>query len=85
MRMKTDSIIANIICNGGKKYSAYSCVNGNLLEVNTELIENPSLLKKFPTTKGYLAIIQPPREKNIVNNFSNTLSKSEYELKKSKI
>lgn len=84
MRMKKDSIIAKIICNDGKQYSAYSCVNGNLLEVNTELIENPSLLKKFPTSKGYLAIIQPPKEKNIVNNFSNLLTSSEYELKRNK-
>lgn len=83
IRMKKNTIIAKITCRDGTEYFAYSCVYGTLLEINTELIENPSLLKRFPSTQGYLAIIQPHKEKSLTNDLSGFLSAEEYESKRS--
>jgi len=46
-------------------FTLYSCVRGNLLEVNERLITEPNLLLTKPHTEGFIAIIYP--EKNEID------------------
>jgi len=37
-------VVCLVTCTDGSVYTIYSCVKGRLVEVNTRLLDNPSLL-----------------------------------------
>jgi len=58
----------------GSEYIVFSCVNGNLLELNDNLIVNPQLLVTKASTEGFIAIITPKED----FDFSHLKSIEEY-------
>lgn len=47
-------------CTDGTKYTIRSPVPGKLVEVNDQLIKNPSLILNHPADKGFIAIVLLP-------------------------
>ena len=43
----------------GKQYVVRSCIRGSLIELNENLVRDPSLLISDPETNGYIAIVAP--------------------------
>lgn len=56
-KLKERSVICRIICEDGSCYSVLSCMKGILVEINTELINNPQLITQDPWGRGFIAII----------------------------
>ncbi|XP_072431851.1 protein Abitram isoform X1 [Chiloscyllium punctatum] len=42
----------------------WSCIRGRLLEVNENILQEPSLLQKKPSTEGYIAVVLPKFEES---------------------
>ncbi|KAK2713155.1 hypothetical protein QYM36_011744 [Artemia franciscana] len=55
-----DSLLCFIETSDGERYEVRSCVKGKLVEVNSLLVTNPSLITSHPDSKGYIAIIICP-------------------------
>jgi len=53
------SKICSITCSDGQTWIVRCGMNGKLTEANTDLIENPELLRQPPHKGGYLAIVLP--------------------------
>lgn len=47
-------------CTDGTKYTVRSPVPGKLVEVNDQLVKNPSLISDYPADKGFIAIVLLP-------------------------
>ncbi|XP_032868109.1 protein Abitram [Amblyraja radiata] len=58
------SPLCRIMCENGEEYTIYSCIRGRLLEVNENILQNPSLLQEKPSTEGYIAIVLPKFEES---------------------
>lgn len=59
--MDRDTRIACIVCRNGESYLVQGSVRGVLVEINTTLEKQPSLVASKPLTNGYLAVILPSR------------------------
>ncbi len=53
---------------GGEKAEMVSPTEGEVLEINTELLNDPSLLRKDPYGKAWLATIHVPDEESTARN-----------------
>jgi len=62
-----ESLICEVTCSNGAKYSLYSCIKGKLVEVNEELVSKPHLLFEKPETEGYLAVVLPKLTENVLD------------------
>ena len=51
------SPLCHVTCSDQTKYTLHSCIRGNLIEVNENLVKTPSLLVTDPETEGYIAIV----------------------------
>lgn len=51
------SVVCKIEYNDGTSFDIPACMKGTLIEVNEELVNNPTLLKKQPDSDGFIAII----------------------------
>ncbi|XP_071055349.1 protein Abitram-like [Onthophagus taurus] len=58
-KLQPHNALCYIKCNDGETYTIYSCVEGKLIEVNKQLISNPELIKFYPVSNGYIALILP--------------------------
>uniref|UniRef100_A0A8D0CDG7 Protein Abitram n=1 Tax=Salvator merianae TaxID=96440 RepID=A0A8D0CDG7_SALMN len=56
--------LCRIFCSGGEEYTIYSCIRGRLIEVNENILDNPSLLQEKPFTEGYIAVVLPKFEES---------------------
>ncbi|KAJ6661412.1 hypothetical protein lerEdw1_015041 [Lerista edwardsae] len=70
--------LCRISCSDGEEFTIYSCIRGRLIEVNENILDNPSLLQEKPSTEGYIAVVLPKFEesKSITKGL---LSRKEYE------
>lgn len=55
-------------CRGGEKTDMVSPTEGEVMAVNTDVLENPALLRKDPYGKGWLMAINVPDEENTTRN-----------------
>jgi len=55
--LQPDTAICEVTCENGATYTLRGAVKGNLIEVNTRLLKDPSLLATRPETEGYIAIV----------------------------
>ena len=53
----------------GEKTEVVSPVEGEVVEVNDEVIKDPSLLRKDPFGKGWLMAVHVPDEESVQHNF----------------
>lgn len=51
------SVICKINLSDGISFDVPSCMKGTLVEINEELVNTPNLLRKFPDSDGFIAII----------------------------
>lgn len=56
----------------GEKTDMVSPTEGEIVEVNSEVLENPDLLRKDPYGKGWLALIHVPDEESTARNLVPT-------------
>ncbi len=54
---------------GGEKTSMVSPIEGEIVEVNAEVVANPSLLRSDPYGKGWLMSVYVPDEESTFRNF----------------
>ncbi|KAL3831257.1 hypothetical protein ACJMK2_023031 [Sinanodonta woodiana] len=57
--LTASSPLCEITCDDGEKFIVPAGMKGQLVEVNTQLLNNPRLLTLKPQTNGYIAIILP--------------------------
>ncbi|ETE68922.1 hypothetical protein L345_05276, partial [Ophiophagus hannah] len=70
--------LCRILCSDGEEYTIYSCIRGKLIEVNENILENPSLLQEKPSTEGYIAVVLPKFEES-KKVTQGLLTREEYE------
>ncbi|KAI7688100.1 hypothetical protein SSS_03965 [Sarcoptes scabiei] len=63
-KVEPNSIICWIHCENDIKYGIKACIKAKILEINTKLIEQPSLINEKSLTDGYIAIMLPPFQSN---------------------
>ncbi|NXC30496.1 F206A protein, partial [Campylorhamphus procurvoides] len=70
--------LCRISSSDGEEYTIYSCIRGRLIEVNENILSNPTLLQEKPSTEGYIAVVLPKFEesKSITQGL---LTQKEYE------
>ncbi|KAL6090824.1 hypothetical protein STEG23_013250 [Scotinomys teguina] len=51
--------LCKIYCSDGEEYTISSCIRGRLMEVNENILHQPSLLQEKPSTEGYIAVVLP--------------------------
>ncbi|XP_063380181.1 protein Abitram [Cydia fagiglandana] len=51
------SVVCKVEFDNGPSFDVLSCMKGTLVEINEELVKNPKLLKEFPDSDGFIAII----------------------------
>ncbi|XP_028635744.1 protein Abitram [Grammomys surdaster] len=56
--------LCKIYCSDGEEYTISSCVRGRLMEVNENILHQPSLLQEKPSTEGYIAVVLPKFEES---------------------
>ncbi|XP_054440906.1 protein Abitram isoform X1 [Pteronotus mesoamericanus] len=61
--------LCKIYCTDGEEYTISSsffnsCVRGRLMEVNENILHNPSILQEKPSTEGYIAVVLPKFEES---------------------
>jgi hypothetical protein len=76
--MLPQTILCHVHCTSGASFAIRSCIRGRLLEVNEELVQNPSLLQTKHESDGYLIIVQP-KPVEVVEIQESMLTKSEYQ------
>ncbi|BFZ01084.1 hypothetical protein BsWGS_04123 [Bradybaena similaris] len=54
-----NSPLCEVTCSDESVYTLCCCVQGQLIEVNENLIKHPELLTKKPCGEGYLAVLLP--------------------------
>ncbi|KAM6454326.1 protein Abitram [Liasis olivaceus] len=70
--------LCRILCSDGEEYTIYSCIRGKLIEVNENILDNPSLLQEKPSTEGYIAVVLPKFEES-KKVTQGLLTREEYE------
>ncbi|XP_014665475.1 PREDICTED: protein Simiate-like isoform X2 [Priapulus caudatus] len=75
--LQPDAKVCELTCTDGSNYTIYSCIRGNLIEINENLLNNPSLLSEKPDSNGYIAVILPKLHESQAQQDS-LLSKAEY-------
>lgn len=73
-KMHRNSPVCSIECSDGTKYVITACMNSRLLEVNERILSSPDLIKKYPLSRGYIAITQPNNWK-LMNEMKESLTK----------
>ncbi|XP_057279081.1 protein Abitram isoform X3 [Pezoporus wallicus] len=70
--------LCRISSTDGEEYTIYSCIRGRLIEVNENILSNPTILQEKPSTEGYIAVVLPKFEesKSITQGL---LTQKEYE------
>ncbi|NWI64254.1 F206A protein, partial [Todus mexicanus] len=70
--------LCRISSSDGEEYTIYSCIRGRLIEVNENILSNPTILQEKPSTEGYIAVVLPKFEesKSITQGL---LTQKEYE------
>ena len=58
-RLSPSSILCYLRCENGERFPVYSCIDGNLIEVNDLIIREPHLLMSRPLDEGHIAVIMP--------------------------
>lgn len=58
-KLEPHSIVCFIETTDGNTYPVYSCVQGKLIEINSNLKKDPDLLQKKPVSHGFIALILP--------------------------
>jgi len=78
-KLKASSVICTLNCDNGLKYPVYACLEGKLLEINSNLISQPELVQQKPWSDGYLALILPydRKDDNVVKKY--LLSPKDYQ------
>lgn len=56
--------LCKISCSDGEEYTVSSCVRGRLMEVNENILHQPSILQEKPSTEGYIAVVLPKFEES---------------------
>uniref|UniRef100_A0A7N5JX69 Protein Abitram n=1 Tax=Ailuropoda melanoleuca TaxID=9646 RepID=A0A7N5JX69_AILME len=56
--------LCKIYCSDGEEYTVSSCVRGRLMEVNENILHEPSILQEKPSTEGYIAVVLPKFEES---------------------
>ncbi|KAM7092252.1 protein Abitram isoform 1-T1 [Molossus nigricans] len=61
--------LCKIYCSDGEEYTISSsffnsCVRGRLMEVNENILHEPSILQEKPSTEGYIAVVLPKFEES---------------------
>lgn len=59
LKVKCDTSLATIECDDGTIWPVVAAIEGSLIEVNDQAVNDPSIISNDPTFSGYLAIIQP--------------------------
>jgi hypothetical protein len=57
-KLRKNSPICALLCSDGSKYIVVSCIGSRLVEINSQIVSNPSLIKKRPLSEGFIAIVQ---------------------------
>lgn len=76
-RVQPDTKVCSLTV-ADETYSIRSGVNGQLLEINNRLAEDPMLLIEKPASEGWLAVIQLASKRQIDEIKEETLSLGEY-------
>ncbi|XP_030407481.1 protein Abitram [Gopherus evgoodei] len=69
---------SGISCSDGEEYTIYSCIRGRLMEVNENILEDPTILQEKPSTEGYIAVVLPKFEESKTIT-QGLLTQKEYE------
>ncbi|PKK34459.1 family with sequence similarity 206, member A, partial [Columba livia] len=70
--------LCRISSSDGEEYTIYSCIRGRLIEVNENILSNPSILQEKPSTEGYIAVVLPKFEES-KSVTQGLLTQKEYE------
>lgn len=70
-KLKVKSVLCRIQCRDGSVFHVLTGMKGKLIEVNENLIQDPSLLRKDPYGRGYVAIVMSTIQR--VNSLRETL------------
>ncbi|XP_053874518.1 protein Abitram isoform X2 [Malaclemys terrapin pileata] len=70
--------LCRISCSDGEEYTIYSCIRGRLMEVNENILDNPTILQEKPSTEGYIAVVLPKFEESKTIT-QGLLTQKEYE------
>ena len=65
MKVRTTTILCDILMEDGTSYETAACIEGSLIEVNPRIVKNPSLLTTDPKYAGFIAIIQQPKDQRL--------------------
>ncbi|XP_041365747.1 protein Abitram-like isoform X2 [Gigantopelta aegis] len=76
--LKPKSALCIVTCDNGQQYTLNSCMRGQLIEVNENLLQNPRLLTEKPLTEGYVAIVLPVLH-DYEREMSKLLSEADYQ------
>ena len=58
-RLGPSSVLCYLCCENGERFPVYSCIDGNLIEVNDLIIKEPQLIISRPLDEGHIAVIIP--------------------------
>ncbi|NXY86650.1 F206A protein, partial [Alcedo cyanopectus] len=70
--------LCRILAADGEEYTIYSCIRGRLIEVNENILSNPTILQEKPSTEGYIAVVLPKFEESR-SVTQGLLTRKEYE------
>ncbi|NXK76387.1 F206A protein, partial [Amazona guildingii] len=70
--------LCRISSTDGEEYTIYSCIRGRLIEVNENILSNPTILQEKPSTEGYIAVVLPKFEES-KSVTQGLLTQKEYE------
>ena len=61
-RLVPSSVLCYLCCENGERFPVYSCIEGNLIEINELIIKDPQLIVSRPLEEGHIAVILPAFE-----------------------
>ena len=65
LKVKKNTVLCDIILENGQSFAVISGIEGNLIEANKRIIENPALLSQDPRYRGYIAIVFQPKDNKL--------------------
>lgn len=78
MVLQATSVLAIVTCDDDSTYRVSSCVQGKLVEINEDLVENPKLIGT--DGDGYIAVVLPKLEK-AKDQIEQLVTEEEYQAK----